>query len=67
MADPRPDFNEYAVGSSSNQDRVGTKIDLFLLHPGRPGNADSLARFPPAPPIRVSYHYTVGEGRATTA
>ena len=62
MADPRPDFNEYAVWSSSNQDRVGTKIDLFLLHTQEgPGNADSLARFLANPANQVSYHHTVSE------
>jgi N-acetyl-anhydromuramyl-L-alanine amidase AmpD len=59
---PRPDFNEYPVWSPSNQDRGGTKIDLFLLHTQEgPGNADSLAQFLGNPANSVSYHYTVSE------
>ena len=58
----RPDFNEYAVWSSSNQARNGTKVDLFLLHTQEgAGNADSLAQFLGNPANQVSYHYTVSQ------
>lgn len=61
--DPRrPDFNEYPVWSPNNQDRAGTKIDLFLLHTQEGnGNADSLARYLNQPANAVSYHYTISE------
>ena len=53
VADPRPDFNEYAVWSSSNQDRVGTKIDLFLLHTQKaPGTPTASHDSSPTLPIR---------------
>jgi N-acetyl-anhydromuramyl-L-alanine amidase AmpD len=58
----RPDFNEYPMWSPNNQDRNGTKIDLFLLHTQEgAGNADSLARYLGNPANRVSYHYTVSQ------
>lgn len=58
----RPDFNEYPMWSPNNQDRNGTKVDLFLLHTQEgPGNADSLARFLCNPASQVSYHYTVSQ------
>jgi hypothetical protein len=57
----RPDFNEYPMWSGNNQDRNGTKIDLFLLHTQEGnGNADSLARWLGGP-VNVSYHYTVSQ------
>lgn len=63
VTDPnRPDYNEYAMWSSSSQNRGGTKVDLFLLHTQEgDGNADSLARFLQNPANEVSYHYTVSE------
>jgi hypothetical protein len=58
----RPDFNEYPMWSPNNQDRNGTRIDLFLLHTQEgAGNADSLARYLGNPANRVSYHYTVSQ------
>lgn len=58
----RPDFNEYPMWSPNNQDRAGTRVDLFLLHTQEgPGNADSLARFLGNPANQVSYHYTVSQ------
>lgn len=60
----RPDFNEYWVPSTNNEDRRGTPVDLFLLHTqegGTPKNgADALARWLQGP-VGVSYHYTVSQ------
>ena len=62
VTDPRPDFNEYAMWSPNNQDRAGTKVDLFILHTQEgAGNADSLARFLDNPASQVSYHYTISQ------
>jgi N-acetyl-anhydromuramyl-L-alanine amidase AmpD len=56
----RPDFNEYPLWSSNNQDRAGTPIDLFLLHTEEGNmNADALARWMDTQ--EVSYHYTISE------
>lgn len=61
MAVGRPDFNEYPVWSTNNQNRNGTKVDLWLLHTQEGnGNADSLARWMQGP-VGVSYHYTVSQ------
>lgn len=60
----RPDYNEYPLWSPNNQDRGGTKIDLFLLHTQEgDGNADSLARWLGGP-VGVSYHYTISEDQS---
>jgi N-acetyl-anhydromuramyl-L-alanine amidase AmpD len=63
VTDPnRPDFNEYAMWSPSNQSRGGTKVDLFLLHTQEgDGNADSLAKFLDNGANQVSYHYTISQ------
>ena len=62
----RPDFNEYPVWSPNNEDRRGTKVDLFLLHTeesnaGTKDAADRLARWMQNPATGVSYHYTVSQ------
>lgn len=58
----RPDFNEYPMWSPNNEDRRGTKVDLFLLHTQEgAGNADSLARWLGNRANQVSYHYTVSQ------
>lgn len=55
----RPDFNEYPVWSPNNQDRNGTKVDLFLLHTEEGNsNADQLARWLGGN-VSASYHYTI--------
>ena len=63
--DSRPDFNEYPVWSPNNEDRRGTKIDLFLLHTeegcGVKDGADRLARWMQNPSVGVSYHYSVSQ------
>lgn len=60
-----PDFNEYPVWSPNNEDRGGTKVDLFLLHTeegsGLKGAADRLANWLGNPNVQVSYHYTVSQ------
>ncbi len=65
VPDNRPDFNEFAIWSPSNQDRNGTKIDLFLLHTqeGGGGNsaAEDLAKYLGNPANQVSYHYTISQ------
>ncbi len=61
VADPRPDFNEYAVWSPNNQSRAGTKVDLWIIHTQEGnGNADSLAHYLQGN-VGVSYHYTISE------
>lgn len=58
----RPDFNEYPVWSPNNEQRNGTKVDLFLLHTQEgDSNADGLARWLQSPAVQVSYHYTISE------
>ncbi len=58
---PRPDFNEYAVWSPNNQNRAGTKVDLWIIHTQEGnGNADSLAHYLQGS-VGVSYHYTISE------
>jgi hypothetical protein len=58
----RPDFNEYPLWSPNNQDRNGTKPDLWLIHTQEGnGNADSLARYLGNRANQVSYHYTVSQ------
>jgi N-acetyl-anhydromuramyl-L-alanine amidase AmpD len=60
VPDNRPDFNEYEMWSPNNQDRGGTRVDLFLLHTQEgDGNADSLAKYLQG--HEVSYHYTISE------
>lgn len=60
-AEPRPDFNEYAVWSPNNQNRAGTKVDLWIIHTQEGnGNADSLAHYLQGS-VGVSYHYTISE------
>lgn len=61
----RPLFTEVPVWSNNNQDRGGTKIDLFLLHTqeGGDGDATALARWLGGN-VGVSYHYTVSTGRS---
>lgn len=55
----KPDFNEYPLWSPNNQQRNGTKIDLFLLHTQEGGgNADQLARWLGGN-VSASYHYTI--------
>jgi N-acetyl-anhydromuramyl-L-alanine amidase AmpD len=66
VTDPnRPACNEFPIWSSSNQDRAGTKVDLFLLHTqeGGGGNsaAEDLANYLANPANQVSYHYTVSQ------
>jgi hypothetical protein len=66
VSDPnRPAYNEFPIWSSSNQDRAGTKVDLFLLHTqeGGGGNsaAEDLANYLANPANQVSYHYTVSQ------
>ena len=60
----RPDFNEYPLWSPNNEDRRGTKVDLFLLHTEEGGpvkdGADRLARWLGGP-VQVSYHYTISQ------
>jgi murein DD-endopeptidase MepM/ murein hydrolase activator NlpD len=60
----RPDFNEYPIWSPNNEDRRGTKVDLFLLHTEEGGpvkdGADRLARWLGGP-VQVSYHYTISQ------
>lgn len=62
VADPnRPDYNEYWVETDNQQDRDGTKIDLFLLHTNESdNNADQLARWMQGD-VGVSYHYAISE------
>jgi N-acetyl-anhydromuramyl-L-alanine amidase AmpD len=64
-AAPRPDFNEYSHWCDNNQDRGGTKVDLFLLHSQEgDGNADQLADFlisTTGGGNPVSYHYTISQ------
>jgi hypothetical protein len=61
----KPDFNEYAKWCVNNQDRGGTKVDLWLIHTQEGGgNADSLANFLIASAggsNPVSYHYTISQ------
>jgi hypothetical protein len=61
----KPDFNEYPKWCVNNQDRTGTKIDLWLIHTQEGGgNADSLANFLIASTggsNPVSYHYTISQ------
>jgi N-acetyl-anhydromuramyl-L-alanine amidase AmpD len=66
VSDPnRPAYNEFPIWSSSNQDRAGTKVDLFLIHTqeGGGGNsaAEDLANYLANPANQVSYHYTVSQ------
>jgi len=60
----RPDFNEYPRWSRNNEDRRGTKVDLWLLHTEEGGpvkdGADRLARWLQGP-VQVSYHYTISQ------
>lgn len=62
---PKPDFNEYPKWCNNNQNRIGTKIDLWLIHTEEGGsNADGLASFlisTQGTANPVSYHYTVSE------
>jgi hypothetical protein len=62
----RPKFNEYARWCDNNQDRAGTKVDLWLIHTQEgDGDADSLASFlisTESGPNPVSYHYTISTG-----
>ncbi|MDM3894734.1 N-acetylmuramoyl-L-alanine amidase [Mycobacterium intracellulare] len=68
----RPDFNEFPMWCDNNQDRGGTKADLFLLHTQEPGSltdddaAVHLAQFlidSAGGGNPVSYHYTVRQAR----
>lgn len=66
VVDPnKPGYNEFPIWSDSNQDRSGTKVDLFLLHTqeGGGGNAAAvdLANYLANPANQVSYHYTVSQ------
>lgn len=66
VTDPnRPDFNEFAIWSPSNQERGGTKTDLFLLHTQEGGGGDAaaenLANYLANPANEVSYHYTISQ------
>jgi hypothetical protein len=64
VSSTRPDFNEYPRWSRNNEDRRGTKVDLFLLHTEEGGpvkdGADRLARWLGGP-VGVSYHYTISQ------
>jgi N-acetyl-anhydromuramyl-L-alanine amidase AmpD len=64
-AAPRPDFNEYSHWCDNNQDRGGTKPDLWLIHTQEgDGNADQLADFlisTTGGSNPVSYHYCVSQ------
>lgn len=64
----RPDFNEYTKWCTNNQDRSGTKIDLWLIHTQEGGGgdtaADDLANFlisTEGGANPVSYHYAIGQ------
>lgn len=61
----KPAYNEFPIWSSSNQDRAGTKVDLFLIHTQEGGGGDSaaedLANYLANPANQVSYHYTVSQ------
>ena len=58
----RPDFNEYPKWSPNYQGRLGTKIDLWLIHTEEgSANADQLANYLDNPASQVSYHYTISE------
>lgn len=58
----KPDFNEFAIWSPSNQGRNGVKIDSIFIHTqeGGGGNsaAEDLANYLANPANKVSYHYT---------
>ena len=58
----RPDYNEYPRWSPNYQSRLGTKVDLWLLHTEEGGsNADQLASYLDQAASQVSYHYTISE------
>nr|WP_240619086.1 N-acetylmuramoyl-L-alanine amidase [Mycobacterium intracellulare] len=68
----RPDFNELEFWCDNNQDRAGTKVDLWLIHTQEPGNltdndaALHLAQFLKSTEGSgnpVSYHYTIRQAR----
>lgn len=66
VTDPnKPGYNEFPIWSSSNQDREGTKVDLFLIHTQEGGGGDSaaedLANYLANPANQVSYHYTISQ------
>lgn len=73
VSDPnRPDFNELQMWCDNNQDRGGTKPDLFLIHTQEPGNltdddaALHLAQFLIASSNTdnpVSYHYVLRQAK----
>lgn len=66
VTDPnKPGYNEFPIWSSSNQDRSGTKVDLFLIHTQEGGGGDAaaedLANYLANPVNQVSYHYTISQ------
>jgi hypothetical protein len=66
VTDPnKPAYNEFPIWSPSNQDRSGTKVDLFLIHTQEGGGGDSaaedLANYLANPANQVSYHYTISQ------
>ncbi|OBH02423.1 hypothetical protein A5695_11835 [Mycobacterium sp. E1747] len=64
----RPDFNELEGWCDNNQDRAGTKVDLWLIHTQEGGGGDDAARdlkdfliSTTGGANPVSYHYTISQ------